>query len=98
MKIDASQAFPEGAGLQRVGTTGASASQYQEGRVGLSSDEVQLSADGETIQQMKASLDRLPDVRQGRVAPLQQTINEGTYQVSGQQIAQAMSADLVGEG
>jgi flagellar biosynthesis anti-sigma factor FlgM len=38
----------------------------------------------------------VPEVRQDRVAALQQAIASGTYNVSGQQIAQAMSSDLLG--
>jgi flagellar biosynthesis anti-sigma factor FlgM len=97
MKIDASQVFPEGMGLQRTSTTGgASASQGSAGKAGISSDQVKLSADGEAIQQLTGNLDGLPDVRQDRVAALTQAISQGSYQVSGRQIAQAMSSDLLG--
>jgi negative regulator of flagellin synthesis FlgM len=97
MKIDASLAFPEQVGPQRVGTPGASPSQNQGERVGLSPDEVQFSVDGEKVQQLKASLEGLPDMRQDRVADLQQAIEEGSYNVSSQQIAQAMSSELLGK-
>jgi flagellar biosynthesis anti-sigma factor FlgM len=97
MKIDGSLAFPEQVGPQRVGTTGASPSQNQAEKVGLSPDEVQFSVDGEKIQQLKADLDGLPDLRQDRVAALQQSIQEGSYNVSDQQIAQAMSSELLGK-
>jgi flagellar biosynthesis anti-sigma factor FlgM len=98
MKIDAPLAFPQSVGPQRVGVTGTSPSQDQELRVGLSSDEVQLSVDGEKIQQLKADLVGLPDMRQDRVVPLRQAVEEGGYNVSAQQIAQAMSSDLLGQG
>jgi negative regulator of flagellin synthesis FlgM len=65
--------------------------------VGLSPDEVQFSVDGEKVQQLKADLDGLPDMRQERVATLRQAIEEGSYEVSDQQIAQAMSSELLGE-
>lgn len=97
MKIDTSQVFPEGMGLHRAGTTGgASASQASAGKAGISSDQVKLSADGETIQHLTANLGGLPDVRQDRVAALTQAIGQGNYQVSGSQIAQAMTSDLLG--
>ena len=96
MKIDASLAFPENVGPQRVGTTGPSPSQNQGERVGLSPDEVQFSVDGEKVQQLKADLDGLPDLRQERVVALNQAIEQGSYNVSDQQIAQAMSSDLLG--
>jgi negative regulator of flagellin synthesis FlgM len=97
MKIDASLAFPEQAGPQRVTTTGASPSQNQVESVGLSPDEVQFSVDGEKVQQLKADLSGLPDLRQDRVVALKQAIAEGKYNVSDQQIAQAMSSELLGE-
>jgi flagellar biosynthesis anti-sigma factor FlgM len=97
MKIDAPLGFPEQVGPQRVGTTGCSPSQNQEERVGVSPDEVRFSVDGEKVQQLKADLDGLPDLRQNRVVALQQAIEEGSYTVSPQQIAQAMSSELLGE-
>jgi flagellar biosynthesis anti-sigma factor FlgM len=97
MKIDAPLAFPEGVGPQRVGATGTSPSQNQGERVGLSPDEVQLSVDGEKVQQLKAGLSGLPDLRQDRVVALQQAIEGGNYDVSSQQIAQAMSSELLGK-
>jgi negative regulator of flagellin synthesis FlgM len=97
MKIDAPLGFPQQVEPQRVGTTGSSPSQKQGERVGLSPDEVQFSVDGEKVQQLKAELDGLPDTRQERVATLRQEIEEGSYEVSDQQIAQAMSSELLGE-
>jgi|SRR5208337_1370475 len=97
MKIDAPLAFPENLGPQRVGPTGPSPSQNQGERVGFSSDEAQFSVDGEKVQQLKADLDGLPDVRQERVVALNQAIEQGGYNVSDQQIAQSMSSDLLGK-
>jgi negative regulator of flagellin synthesis FlgM len=97
MKIDPSLAFLRDVGPQRVGATGPSPTQNQGERVGLSSDEVQLSVDGEKVQQLKADLNGLPDLRQERVVALKQAIEEGSYKVSAQQIAQAMSSDLLGK-
>jgi flagellar biosynthesis anti-sigma factor FlgM len=96
MKIDAPLAFPESVGTQRVETTGTSPNQNQTERVNLSPDEVQLSVGGEKIQQLKAHLTGLPDMRQDRVTALKQAIDQGDYRVSDQQIAQAMSSDLLG--
>jgi len=95
MKIDAPLALPEQAGPQRIGTTGPSPSQNEDGRVNLSLDQVQFSVDGETVQQLKTDLAGLPDLRQDRVAALKQAIDGGSYNVSSQQIAQAMSSDLL---
>jgi len=97
MKIDASLSFPQQDGPQRVGTTGTSPSQSDGLSVNLSPDQAQFSVDGETVEQLKAGLANVPDVRMDRVVALQQAITTGNYNVSGQQIAQAMSSDLLGK-
>ncbi len=96
MKIDAPLTIPQQAEPQRVGTTGSAPTQNQGGTVALTPDSGQLSVDGEKVQQLKADLAAVPDVRQDRVAALQKAITSGSYNVSGQQIAQAMSSDLLG--
>ena len=97
MKIDAPLALPEQVGPQRVGTKEPSPNQNKGGSVGLSPDEVQFSVDGEKVQQLKSDLAGLLDLRQDRVTALKQALEEGSYDVSGEQIAQAMSSELVGE-
>jgi flagellar biosynthesis anti-sigma factor FlgM len=97
MKIDAPLALPQQDGPQRVGTTGPSPNQNTGGSVGLSPDEVQFSVDGEKVQQLKTDLAALPDLRQDRVTALKQALEEGSYNVSGEQIAPAMSSELAGE-
>ena len=97
MKIDAPLAFPEQVGPQRVGTAGPSPNQNEGARVGLSPDEVQFSVDGEKVQQLKTDLASLPDLRQDRVTALKEALEEGSYNVPGEQIAQAMSSELAGE-
>ncbi len=96
MKIDASLTFPQQAEPQRVGTAGSAPAQKQGGTVALTPDSAQLSMDGGKVQQLKADLAAVPDVRLERVAALQKAITSGSYNVSGQQIAQAMSSDLLG--
>jgi flagellar biosynthesis anti-sigma factor FlgM len=96
MKIDAPLAFPQNKGLERAGTTGTSPSQNEGAKVGLSSDNVQLSVDGDKIQQLKSDLSGVPDVRQDRIAALKQSIDQGAYSASSQQIAQAMASDVFG--
>jgi flagellar biosynthesis anti-sigma factor FlgM len=97
MKIDGSLALPEEVGPRRVGTTGASPSEDQGESVGLNPDEVQFSVDGDKVQQLKTDLAGLPDVRQERVVALNQAIEQGSYNVSDEQIAQAMSTELLGD-
>jgi flagellar biosynthesis anti-sigma factor FlgM len=97
MKIDASLSFPQQVGPQKVGTTGTSPSQNSGTAVNLSPDQAQFSVDSGKVNQLKAGLAGIPDVRQDRVAALQQSIASGNYNVSSQQIAQAMSSDLLGK-
>jgi len=96
MKIDAPLTFPQQTEPQRVGTAGSAPAQNQGGTVALTPDSAQLSMDGGKVQQLKADLAAVPDVRLERVAALQKAITSGSYNVSSQQIAQAMSSDLLG--
>ena len=96
MKIDTPLTFPQQIEPQRVGTTGSAPAQNLGGTVALTPDSAQLSVDGEKVQQLKSGLAAMPDVRQDRVAALQQAITSGSYNVSGPQIAQAMPSDLLG--
>ena len=96
MKIDMPLAFPQQVESQKVGTAGSSPSQNPAETTALSQDRAQFSVDGGKVQQLKGNLATVPDVRQDRVAALQQAIASGSYNVSGQQIAQAMSSDLLG--
>ena len=47
------------------------------------------------VQQLEAELAGLPEVRQEKIQPLQQAVQEGRYQVSDEQLAQAIFADLL---
>jgi flagellar biosynthesis anti-sigma factor FlgM len=60
------------------------------GNVTSDADEANLSTGSEAIQQLKSSLDGVPDVRQERVNSLRQAINDGTFQVSPTRIAEGM--------
>ncbi len=95
MKIDAPLSFPKSLEPDRAGSTGPSQGSNQADRVGLSRDEVRFSVDGEKVQQLKAELTGLPDVRQERVEALKRAVNDGTYQVSNEKIAEAMFRDLL---
>lgn len=59
-------------------------------------DVVTLSTGSAQIESLKAQLQALPDVRQERVQQLQKAVNGGTYQVSNQQIADAIFSELFG--
>jgi negative regulator of flagellin synthesis FlgM len=59
-------------------------------------DVANLSTGSDAVQQLKANLDSVPDVRQQRVSDLRRAIGNGTFQVSPRQIADAMLADTRG--
>ena len=98
MKIDAPLNFPQQVEPKRVETAGSAPSRNPSETGAASPDLAQFSVDGEKVQQLKSSLAGVPDVRQDRVAALQQAIASGSYSVSGQKIAESMSSDLLGEG
>lgn len=57
-------------------------------------DTASISSDGSLAQILMQRLAALPDIRNEKVAQLRQAVQTGTYQVSSQQIAQAMTAEL----
>ena len=64
-----------------------------DGRNPLADDVAQLSTGSDAVQNLKVELEKLPDVRQARVESLRQAINNGSFKVSPERIAQAMLAD-----
>ncbi len=56
----------------------------------------QISLSSNSIQSLKAQLDKLPDVRESKVQALQQAIQSGSYKVDNYQLADAISAELFG--
>ncbi|HTV59240.1 MAG TPA: flagellar biosynthesis anti-sigma factor FlgM [Verrucomicrobiae bacterium] len=56
-------------------------------------DQANLSSSAVQYSKLRSAAANLPDVRQDRVASLQQAIQAGTYSVSNQQIAGALQRD-----
>jgi negative regulator of flagellin synthesis FlgM len=56
-------------------------------------EKVSLSAAAKEVQQVKSAIEALPDVRTEKVAQLKDRIEEGTYNVSGEKIAEKMIGD-----
>jgi negative regulator of flagellin synthesis FlgM len=59
-------------------------------------DSFQLSGTLGLVQQLKAQLAQVPDVRSERVAALRQQVQQGTYKPTNDQIANAMVSELNG--
>jgi flagellar biosynthesis anti-sigma factor FlgM len=98
MRIDAALPLPENIQTQNITRSGSSAPQGSVSPAVSSQDQAQLSVDSVTVQQMKTSLSQLPEIRQERVNALRQAVNGGSYQVSDQQLADAIGSDPLSSG
>jgi negative regulator of flagellin synthesis FlgM len=61
--------------------------------VPIRTDRVEVSDTGQAMQNAAAALKRTPQIRADKVAALKARIHDGTYQVSGADIAERMLAD-----
>jgi flagellar biosynthesis anti-sigma factor FlgM len=95
MRIDAALPVPDNKQTPKVTSPGSSVQQNRSAPVAPTQDQAQLSADTATVQQLKASLSQVPEVRQERVNALRQAMSKGTYQVSDQQLGDAIGSDLL---
>jgi len=96
MRVDGPLPSPESLQPQNVSRPGSPTQQNRPAPVDSDQDQAQLSVDNSTMQSLKASLSRMPEVRQERVDALRQAISSGSYQVSDQQLSDAISSDLLG--
>lgn len=98
MKINGTNAFPEvqPSKLQRSGGSGAK--HVRGAQRSTHPDDTTLASGHQKTVELAAHLMSLPEVRQERVTALQRAINSGQYQVSDQQIADAIHAHLLAQG
>ena len=96
MRVDAPISFPENLRPQKVASSGSPAQQSRSAPVNSNQDQAQLSVDNGTIQRLKANLSQVPEIRQDRVDALRQAVSSGTYQISDQQLSDAIGSDLLG--
>jgi flagellar biosynthesis anti-sigma factor FlgM len=97
MRIDAALPLSENQQPSKVTRSGSTGQQSNSAAVGSSQDQAQLSANGAVVQQLKANLSQVSEVRQDRVDALRQAVASGNYQVSDQQLADAIGSDLLGK-
>jgi len=97
MKIDGSNPFPETqtATFKRAGVSEGTES--NDVNAAPDTDGASLSS-GSNVSALAAQVKQLPDVRQERVAALRQAVESGQYQVSDQQIAEALHAQILSTG
>lgn len=55
-------------------------------------DQCQISQSGKDYQAAKNAISQMPDVREEKVQSLKEEISSGTYNVSAQEIAEAMTS------
>jgi negative regulator of flagellin synthesis FlgM len=96
MRIDGSFPLPESLQSDKVARSGSQTQQSSSAPVNSGQDQTQLSVGGQTIQQLKSSLSQVPEVRQERVDALRQVVSSGSYQVSDQQLSDAIGSELLG--
>ena len=96
MRVDAPLSFPENLQPQKVASSGSPTQQNRPAPVNTDQDQAELSVDNDTMHQLKANLYQVPEVRQERVNALRQAVSSGSYQVSDQQLSDAMGSDLLG--
>jgi len=96
MKVSDAIPFPEYQDVSsKVGSANAAKVQGQSNEI-LTEDAADFSTDQQKVQDLKAQLANLPDVRQEKVDQLRNAIQSGTYDVSPGKIADAMVRDLGG--
>jgi negative regulator of flagellin synthesis FlgM len=95
MRVDASLSFPENLQPQKVASSGSPTQQNRPPSVDSGQYQAQLSVHNQSIQQLKSNLSQVPEVRQERVDALRQAVSNGSYQVSDQQLSDAMGSDLL---
>jgi len=59
------------------------------------SEKVDLSTKAREIQQAKVEVSKLPDVREEKVQEIKDQVDKGTYNVSGEQIANKMVGESI---
>jgi flagellar biosynthesis anti-sigma factor FlgM len=96
MRFDGIGPVPDGQSLDRTGPSGSSSAKGGASQAKAVADQTQLSSSQSRVQDLKAELTGLPDVRQERVAALQQAIGNGSFHPSDQQLADAILGDFFG--
>jgi flagellar biosynthesis anti-sigma factor FlgM len=95
MRIDLNQASPGLSESSRADSQGSTSVGNQSSANGvLGEDQAQLSGTHAQVQVLTAQALQLPEVRQEKVNALRQVVQEGSYQPSSDQIAEAVFNNL----
>ena len=74
----------------RGGKSGSDAATNSSSGEVLSGDRVELSPKAKKMQEAKRILGTIPDIREEKVAQIRKQIEDGTYQIDSQKIAEKM--------
>ena len=96
MRVSDSLSLPENQDVRSKTGSANGAKIPDQSSVGRTEDATDLSSDLQKVQQLKAQLAHLPDVRQEKVEALKKAVQSGTYEVDAGKIADAMLSDLAG--
>jgi flagellar biosynthesis anti-sigma factor FlgM len=96
MRIDSAVPLPESQSTSQANSTGTPITQSSTVSVASAQDQdqAQLSLDTSAMQSLRTLLSQVPEVRQSRVDALRQSVNSGGYQLSDQQLGEAIGSDL----
>ena len=95
MRIDGPLSVPDNLQPDKLTRPGSSTQQNHPVPADSSQDQAQLSVSNQTLEQLKAALSQVPEVRQDRVDALRQAVSSGTYNVSDQQLSDAIASDML---
>ena len=94
MRIDGPLPFAESAQSERAQKSGISNNSTRLTPADNRQDQTFLSVDSKHVEQLKATISQLPDIRQERVSAVRGAIENGSFKVSDQQLADSIQADL----
>jgi flagellar biosynthesis anti-sigma factor FlgM len=94
MRIDLN-AIPEAPDSDPSSKSGGPGASANAGSASLTgADTAQLSQDAGKVQELASQVNQLPEIRQDKVAALQQAIKEGSYTVTAGQSAEALMSAI----
>jgi len=95
MKIDPRMLHPVSPSAERVADAKRPEQPERAETTRRAEDQAQVRLDREKLDQLKAELARLPEIRQDRVDALRRALFEGRYRIDENQVAEAVWADLL---
>ena len=99
VRIDPNVPGPNSGTSKRISDAQSAGSARSIDRAGNSASEgTPIAGDSANISALATQLGNFPSVRQERIRPLRQAVQNGSYQVDAGKVAQSILADLQGTG